>query len=79
MKNYRGYYIDGICFNSKADIDNFIKAQNIKSMQIANEMMLRSTGDTAMAHSIRAQKYAEYLHDHCGMSWSEIEAVEFAS
>ena len=80
MKNYRGYFIDGATFTCKADIDAFIKATNISTMQKINAMMLNAPDvATMVAHNAAAMNIARYLHDHCGMSWAEIEAVEFAS
>lgn len=77
MKQYRGYYIDGICFNSEAEIDAHIKVQNIKRMNRFNRMMREAkTSARMMAASIEADKAARYLHDYCGMSWAEIEAAE---
>ena len=79
MKNYRGYYIDGCIFSSKADIDEFIKAQNIRRMQRFNAMMLNANeSNLMMVYNTEANKIATFLHDHCGMTWSEIETVEFA-
>lgn len=76
---YRGYYIDGAQFTCKADIDALIKAQNIQRMQRYNaRMMAATTSGDMMAASIEAGKVARFLHDYCGMSWAEIEAVEIA-
>ena len=77
---YRGYYIDGVTFTCKADIDAFIKNQQIKRLQFFNNRMLEATipGDRLVC-SIEADKAACYLHNYCGMEWSEIEAIEFAS
>ena len=77
---YRGYYIDGITFTTEADVDAFIKATNIRLMQKFNAAMLAAdNADTMMVFSKLADDTARYLHDHCGMSWTEIEAVEFAA
>ena len=77
MKQYKGYYIDGVAFNSKAEIDEFIKAQNIKRMNQFNRMMLKATTPARMmAANAEANKVARYLHDYCGMSWAEIEDAE---
>lgn len=72
MKQYKGYYIDHVFFNSEADIDEHIKAQTIKSYKIACEMFARHAD---MEHSIYASEIADRLHD-LGLSWDEIEKIE---
>lgn len=73
MTKYRGYYIDKVVFTSKEDIDTFIKEKTIKAYRQAIRFFLR---DSSMEASIFADQKAEYLHNECGMSWSEIEEIE---
>ena len=71
--------INGAIFANKAEIDSFIKATNISTMQKINAMMLNAhDAATKAAHCAAAMNIAHYLHDRFGMSWAEIEAVEFA-
>lgn len=72
MKQYKGYYIDGVYFNSKADIDEHIKAVTIESYKVACEMFSRHSD---MEHSIYAAEIADRLHA-LGLTWDEIEAIE---
>ena len=73
MKQYKGYYIDNVVFNSKKDIDIFLKEQAIRSYQIACQMFARHP---EMEYSIYADEKAEVLHDQFGMNWEEIEEIE---
>lgn len=73
MKQYRGYYIDKVVFNTKEEIDEHIKTQAVKSYRAAIRYFLEHT---SMEASIQAGLKAEYLNTQCGMSWSEIEEIE---
>ena len=83
MKNYRGYYIDGNIFTCKADIDQHIKAQNVRTFKMYMRMFNRYSdkGDLGMAMvaSNKATDVAEYLVSYCGMTWAEIEELEKAA
>lgn len=72
MKQYKGYYIDGVTFSSKADIDEHIKAATIQSYKVACEMFSRHSD---MEHSIYASEIADRLHA-LGLTWDEIEQIE---
>lgn len=72
MKQYKGYYIDHVYFNSEADIDKYIKDQTINSYKTACEMFARHSD---MEHSIYASELADRLHD-LGLNWDEIEQIE---
>ncbi len=67
------YTIDHIIFNSKADIDEFIKAEAIRSYKVAMKLFYRHS---TMEASIYAQNIAERLHKQFGMDWTEIENIE---
>lgn len=80
MKQYRGYYIDGVQATSKVDIDRMIKENNVRRYMQQVQMMFRYTDpEMMMAASIEASKIAEYLVKQCGMTWSEIEDLEIAA
>lgn len=72
MKKYKGYYIDGVYFKTKVDIDEHIKAMTIKSYKVACEMFSRHPD---MEHSVYAAEIADRLHA-LGLTWGEIEAIE---
>lgn len=73
MTTYKGYYIDGAIFASKADIDNFLKEQAIRSFKNSVE---------SFAHhpSIEASMWqtgkAENLVNNYGYTWAQVEALE---
>lgn len=72
-KRYRGYYIDGVIFNSKADIDKFIEQKAVESFVTACEIFNRLV--TAEA-SIICHQRAENLVKNFGYTWDAIEAIE---
>ena len=74
MTQYKGYYIDHIIFNSKADIDNFRKEQAINRYKMMCEMFARQ--DAGMELSILMSEQADLLHNQFGMDYNEIEAIE---
>lgn len=76
MKQYRGYYIDGITFNSKADIDRFVKDQSIKDYKKACRYFAQHP---TMEASVYCNSKAEFLHKEFGMSWDEIEEIEISA
>ena len=80
MKQYRGYYIDHVIFNSTADIDLHIKNQLISRVKKFSKLL-----DNAGAHF--SAEYAhgcmqeisnaeQKLHDEFGMSYEELEMLE---
>ena len=79
MKKYNGYYIDGVIFKSKNEIDDFIKNEIIKKIKIFHDMMFSGRYNTAEVLklndeiTIREQR----LHDEFNMSWEEIEEIPF--
>ncbi len=73
MKQYRGYYIDHIYFNSKNEIDAFIRERSIRSYKKSVEMFCREASVELSA--IMADK-ADILVRECGLTWYEIEAIE---
>lgn len=73
MKQYKGYYIDNVIFNSAAEIDSFRKSQAIQAYKVACEYFSET-------HTVEAalfcDKKAQYLADNFGMDWEEIDAIE---
>lgn len=76
MTKYRNYYIDNVIFNSKEDIDRFIKAQTIESYKRACK---RFSEKPSMEMSIFCSEKAEYLHRVIGLSLEEIEEIEISA
>lgn len=76
MKQYKGYYIDKVIFNSSADIDEFLKNQAIKAYKTAVEYF--STHPT-MEASIYCDSKAEELVNQFGYTWEQVEALEIAT
>jgi len=73
MRKYRGLYIDHVYFHNTAEIDEYLKAQAIKSYKRAIKAFCNHMD---MEHSIYADKQAECLNKQFGMSWTEIEEIE---
>lgn len=76
MTQYKGYYIDHIHFNSKADIDNRIKEQAVESFLRLHRYF---ADHPTMEVSIRCSAEADRLHNIFGFSYEEIEALEIAA
>ena len=74
MTQYKGYYIDHIIFNSKADIDNFVKEQAINRYKMMCRMFAKE--DAGMELSILMSEQADLLHNQFGMDYNEIESIE---
>lgn len=72
MKKYRGYYIDGVVFNSKEEIDEFAKAQAIRTYKAACEHF---TECPSVEAALFCDEKAQYLVENFGMDWDEIEAM----
>jgi len=77
MTKYKGYYIDGAIFNSKEDIDTFIKGETIKKIKQLYEMMTnpRYNAPELMAISNMITDREIILHNEYGMTWEEIENI----
>lgn len=76
MTNYKGYYIDHVCFNSKEDIDNFLKEQAVERFIKLNKYF---SDHSTMEASILCSDQSLVLHNTFGFSWEEIEAMELAA
>ena len=75
MKAYKGYYIDGVVFNSKQDIDNFLKEWAIKDYKMAVEMFVNCAN---LANSLWASEKAERLVKYHGFTWEQVEDIEIS-
>lgn len=73
---YRGYYVDGVIFNSKADIDRFVKEEAIRAYKRSVELFVEKP---TFEHSLYSDEKAEYLHTEFGMDWDEIEEIEISA
>lgn len=73
MTKYKGYYIDKVVFNNKAEIDAFIKKQTIEKYQTLCRMFARNSSMELIA---MMQPYADRLHNEFGLSYEEIEQLE---
>ena len=70
---YKGYYIGPGAFNNKAEIEQHIKAQSIESYKTFCKCFAMSK--TIEGAVILSEK-ADWMHEHLGMSYEEIEAIE---
>lgn len=73
MKQYRGYYIDHVIFNSKQEIDEFIKEQAIEHHKNLSEMFAKKPSIELAAWISDSEKR---LHDVFGLEYDEIEQIE---
>ena len=73
MKNYKGYYIDGVVFHSKSEIDMFIKEQAIERYK---QLCAMFANKPSMELNAMMCDKADYLHNVCGLSYDAIEQIE---
>lgn len=73
MKQYKGYYIDGVIFKSKKDIDEFRKENAIERYKLLVKEFVRKS-DHAINKII--VEHEERLHKVFGLSYEEIEELE---
>lgn len=76
MTKYKGYFIDHVIFNSKEDIDRFVKNQAIESYKTACKLFAEKH---TMEISIYCDEKADYLHKEFGMTYAEIEQIEISA
>ena len=76
MTQYKGYYIDHIYFNSKYEIDAYIKQKAIDEYQ---RRIRYFANHSTMEVSIFCIEQADLLHNNFGFSYEEIEAIEIAA
>ena len=75
MTQYRGYYIDHVIFNSKADIDEFIKKETLAKYKKYCEMFAKNP---SMELSALMTDVIKVLREQ-GVSYAEIEQIELAN
>ena len=73
MTKYRGYYIDGIYFNSKADVDKFVERKAVEAYKQAYKYFLNHP---TMEASVYWSEKAEYLVNNFGYTWESVEVLE---
>ena len=73
MINYKGYYIDGVHFTNKEDIDKFLETQALNSYKTALKIFSQRG---TMEASVYATEKAEYLHKYFGYDWNTLEEIE---
>jgi hypothetical protein len=73
MTQYRGHYIDNVIFHNTEEIDNFIKAEDVRAYRQAIKIF---AGSQTMAASIYMDQKAEKLVNEYGYTWEEVEAIE---
>lgn len=72
---YKGYFIDHVIFNSKADIDRFIEEQAVEAYKTAVYVFaIRGT----MEASIYMMEKAEVLVKQYGYTWDQVEEIEIS-
>lgn len=76
MKQYRGYYIDHVIFNSTAEIDAFIKKQ---AAEHHNRLSKMFSEHPSMELSSIMSDSADRLHNLFGFSYEEIEKMEIVA
>lgn len=75
MKQYKGYYIDGVIFNSKEEIYEHIKNELVRSYK--NHCELFATVDCNAAMASACDEIAEKLVNDYGFTWEELDEIEF--
>jgi hypothetical protein len=73
MKQYKGLYIDHVTFHSEAEVDTFLKDQDIKKYK---QLCLWFAQKPDLGLSIACNEKAEYLNRVYDMDWDELEAIE---
>lgn len=73
MTNYKGYTIDNVIFNSKADIDAFLEKQAVDAYKNACWLFIKNCD---VESSIYADERAAYLVNYFGYTWEQVEAIE---
>ena len=76
MTQHKSYYIDHIYFNSKDEIDAYIKQKAVEEYQ----RRIRYFADhTTVEASIFCTEQADLLHNNFCFSYEEIDAIEIAA
>ena len=73
MRQYKGYYIDGVIFHNEQEIDKAIEKQAVDAYKLAVELFARKSN---MANSMYADERAERLVKQFGYTWDHVEEIE---
>ena len=73
MLKYKGYYVDHVFFHSKEEIDKFIKDKAVWAYKNALTLFMNHPD---FAHSTLVDEKAEYLVNHLGFSWEQIDKLD---
>ena len=76
MKEYKGYYIDGIFFNSEEEIDKHIMDKAVERHTSLAELFATAP---SFALSKAMDDSADRLHLLFGLSYEDIEDIEIAA
>lgn len=75
MTKYKGYYIDHIYFNCKADIDAFIKELEIARYK---KLAIMFANHPSMEINAAMSDLSLVLVNQYGLTWEQVEALEVA-
>ena len=73
MVKYKGYYIDKVVFNSKAEIDKFLEERAVESYK---DLCKYFAEHPSLEASRLCGLQMNILHDVHGYSWERIEQLE---
>lgn len=73
MQKYRGYYIDGIYFHNKKEIDAFVEKQAVEAYKQACQLF---ASHCTLECSIYCNEKAERLVKEFGYTWAQLEEIE---
>lgn len=73
MKQYKGYYIDGAIFKSKADIDRHSEKQAVEYYKAAVAVFAEKR---TFESSTVCEEAAERLVNNFGYTWEQLEEIE---
>lgn len=76
MTTYRGYTIDNITFNAKADIDSFVETQAVDAFITACRIFNK---EMTLEASIYADSKAQYLIEEFGYTPEQLEKIELTA
>lgn len=73
MKQYKGYYIDNVIFNSTEEIDSFLEKQAVDAYKMACKLFAEHR---TIGNSITCDEKAERLVNQFGYTWEQVEEIE---
>ena len=72
MKEYKGYYIDGVIYHNEKEIDEHIKNCAIDAYRIAVELFCKERN---IAYAAYVDEKAEELVNKYGFTWEQVEEL----